>query len=126
MTFLDGTDLRDHLDESEQSVLREAARKFQLSFAQVIKLKPWMAASLLALPLCEKQRKAAGEPFLDKAIVERARANDAELVSLETVAEQINAMASLPMTAQVAFLTSSARLATKSEDFLGDHDCPLS
>jgi uncharacterized protein YbaP (TraB family) len=42
----------------------------------------------------------------------------ADVVSLETVAEQINAMAALPMDDQIAFLTTSARLATQAEDFL--------
>ena len=114
MTFTDGSDLREHLDKNEEKTLQQAARKHKLSYFQVIKLKPWMAASLLALPVCEKQRKAAGVPFLDKAIAERANRVGANLVSLETISEQINAMASLPMPAQVAFLASSAVTSLKA------------
>jgi uncharacterized protein YbaP (TraB family) len=118
MFFKDGTDLRDHMSKAEQELLRQAARTFKLSYFNLIKMKPWMAATVLALPLCEKQSNASGQPFLDKALVERANRMGADVVSLETVAEQINAMAALPMNDQIAFLTTSARLATQAEDFL--------
>ncbi len=118
LVFADGSDLRDHMTKEQQETLRSASMKYKLSYFKIIKMKPWLAASLLAIPPCEKFRKSAGKPFLDKAIVDRAYRINAKVVSLETIAEQLNAMDSLPMTAQIAFLTSSARLAEKAEDFL--------
>jgi len=118
MVFTDGSDLNTHLSKADQDILRQAAEVFQFSYDNLVPLKPWLVATMLALPRCETNRNTAGELFLDKAIVKRAAKNGVKAVGLETVGEQFNAMASLPMASQLVFLTSSARHAAQAEDFL--------
>jgi uncharacterized protein YbaP (TraB family) len=84
--------------------------------ARLDRLQPWLVALLLALPPCEQQRQAAGLLPVDGLIMEAAHKEGIPIVGLETLAEQLGAMAAMPLEAQAAFLVSVASEEATPED----------
>lgn len=116
--FEDGKSLRDHMTEKDLETLRGAARSFKIGFFKMLKYKPWMVMSMISTSRCETARAKTGQPFLDKAIGDRAQRINADLVGLESLREQLAAMNAMPMRSQVAYLVGTARLAQQSDDNL--------
>ena len=87
--------------------------------ANFVKLmKPWLVAISLALPACEMKRAKAGLLSLDAMLEARAKKAGKPAIGLETPEEQLLAMASLPIDAQVAWLKSSIEQYDRSEDYM--------
>ena len=110
--------LSDYLtaDEMAKAVKISAGMGFP---AEIMKLlKPWLIAISLALPPCEANRAKAGLLSLDAVLEERAKKTGKPAIGLETPEEQLRAMASIPLEAQIAWLKSSIELYDRSEDFL--------
>jgi uncharacterized protein YbaP (TraB family) len=81
-------------------------------------MKPWMLAAMVALPACEMARKAGGAPVLDVKLAEDAKAGGKRLEGLETAADQLGAMASLPMTFHIQGLVDTLRLGDRMDDVM--------
>jgi hypothetical protein len=84
--------------------------------ARLDALQPWLVAVLLALPPCEQKRQAAGLLPVDGLVMQAARKKGIPIVGLETLAEQLGAMAAMPLEAQAAFLVSVASEEATPED----------
>lgn len=72
----------------------------------------------MALPACEMARKAEGVEFLDIKIANTARDQGKQLLGLESVGEQMAAMADLPMEFHVRGLVETIRLADLMPDIM--------
>ena len=81
-------------------------------------MKPWMLSALVALPACEMARKAAGAPVLDVKLAEDAKAAGKKLEGLETIADQLHAMASLPMEFHLKGLIDTLKLGDRMDDVI--------
>lgn len=114
--FTDGTTLADHLSGPDLKLVKEKLEKRGLSFALVSHMKPWMLSSLVALPACEEARKAAGADYLDKSIAESAKAAGKDVEGLESLDEQLKALASLPMKFHIRGLVESLQLGSLMDD----------
>ena len=79
-------------------------------------MKPWMLSALVALPACEMARKAAGAPVLDVKLALDAKAAGKKLQGLETIADQLHAMASLPMEFHLKGLIETLKLGDRIDD----------
>ena len=77
-----------------------------------------MLISLVALPVCEIERKEAGMPILDLKLAEDAQNAGKELLGLETAVEQLDAMASLPMEMHVRGLVETLALGDGLNDVM--------
>lgn len=108
--------LSDFLDEEGKAVLTKGLAERGMQLALIERMKPWLLTGMFALPECEFERKQAGESFLDLALAERAERDDKELVGLETLLEQFNAMASLPMEFHVQGLIDTLALGDTVKD----------
>ena len=95
--FTDGTSIKDHLDADDLKALEAGLKERGLALAAVARMKPWILASFVALPACEMSRKAGGASFLDKQIAEDAVKAGKPVAGLETMVEQLQAMADLPV-----------------------------
>lgn len=67
------------------------------------RLRPWAALITLLQPV------AAAQPTLDEVLIGTARASERPIRAIETVQEQIDAIATLPAATQIALLVDSAR-----------------
>lgn len=107
MMFPPGESLADHLDPQERAVVEEALSARGVPFQSVVKMKPWMLISLTAMTACEMHRREAGEPVLDTRLATEAEAEGKQVAGLETMEEQLSAIASLPMELHVQGLVST-------------------
>jgi uncharacterized protein YbaP (TraB family) len=79
-------------------------------------MKPWMIAAMVAQPACETARKAAGAPVLDMRLAGDAEAAGKALGGLETIADQLGAMASLPLAFHIRGLIDTLALGDGIDD----------
>lgn len=116
--FLDGKSITDMLSEQDKQRLEDGLQQRGIPLASVIKMKPWMLASFVALPTCEFKRKAQGASFLDKKIAEDGVAGGKSVKGLETLVEQIQAMADLPMDFHMKALVETLSLGDRMQDIM--------
>ncbi|MEM1377485.1 MAG: TraB/GumN family protein [Pseudomonadota bacterium] len=116
--FTDGQRLSDFIDDDQREALKAGLQSRGLQLALIDRMKPWMVTGLVALPACEMARKQAGEAFLDIALAERAQAAGKEIRGLETIVEQLDAMASLPIEFHVQGLVETVKLGDKMDDII--------
>jgi len=116
MMFTDGTTLMSLLSPGDQKALEAGLAERGIMLASVAKMKPWMLSALVALPACELSRKAAGAPVLDIKLAEDAKADGKKLEGLETITDQLNAMASLPMEFHLKGLIDTLKLGDRIDD----------
>ena len=84
----------------------------------VNKMRPWLIASMIALPACEQKRKQAGAPFLDIKLAQDAQAAGKRVEGLETIVEQIDAMNSVSMDLHIQSLVEVVALGDKMDDVM--------
>lgn len=116
--FTDGKSVKDHLPAEDLARLETGLKQRGLSLGAVAKMKPWILASFVALPACEVSRKAAGASFLDKQIAEDAVKAGKPIAGLETLVEQLEAMADLPVDFHFKALIETIELGDKMEDVI--------
>ena len=114
----DGSTLDSLLDEDDYRRVEEALEERQVPIALVSRMKPWMVFSIIAAPNCELQRRGKGVPFLDKKLADDALAGGKELKGLETFAEQMSILTSLPMDLQLQLLVDTAALGATLDDMM--------
>lgn len=113
--FTDGTSIDKLLDPDDLAVLEEGLKKRGVPLSAVSRMKPWMLMSLVSLPACEMARKGQ-TAFLDKGIAQDAAAKGKTVKGLETLAEQLSAMASIPMDVHLKSLVETIRIGAKMDD----------
>ncbi|MCO6184898.1 TraB/GumN family protein [Rhizobium sp. L1K21] len=108
-TFTDGKSITDYLTPEERKLLEADLKGRGVPLFAVSKMKPWLLSSFVSMPVCEAARKASGRPFLDQKLVMEAAASGKKIVGLETLAEQLEIMASLPMDMHIKGLMSAIK-----------------
>lgn len=116
LMFLDGKTIKTLLPEDQVAKLEAALKERNIPLAAVQSFKPWMISGMIALPACELARKANAAPFLDKKIALDAIAAGKPVKGLETMAEQLSAMAALPMDLHLKSLTETLDLGSRMND----------
>ncbi len=116
--FTDDTTLRSLIDPSDLAMVEEELGRRGIPLSAVNKMKPWMVAATVALPACELARIRGGERVLDQRLAVDAQADGKEVGGLETVADQLGAMASLPMDFHVEGLVETLRIGDRIDDVM--------
>jgi uncharacterized protein YbaP (TraB family) len=114
--FTDSTTLNSLLSPSDAAAVNKALDERGIPPLSVAKMKPWMLSAMVAMPACELARKAGGAPVLDIKLAEDAKAAGKGLEGLETVADQLRAMASLPIAFHMKGLVDTLKLGDKMND----------
>ena len=113
-----GEGMWDLIPDEAEAVIRKNPNMPKGRAAVFNAYQPWVVAVTLSLPACEQTRVASGLAVLDQSIGQRALAQGAELVGLETVEEQLKVFAAMPMQQQVDYLMATARLGDLMPDYL--------
>jgi uncharacterized protein YbaP (TraB family) len=116
MMFTDGTTLASRLAPEDAAILDAGLTERGISPFSVARMKPWILSSLVAMPACEMARKHNGVPVLDVKLAQDAEASGKDLLGLETAAEQLEAMASLPMEFHLKGLVETLKLGGRIDD----------
>lgn len=118
MMYTDDQTLVSGLSDADREALEKGLAARGIPLGSVIKMKPWVLASMVALPACETARQAEGAPVLDVKLAKDAEAQGKALVGLESMADQLGAMASLPMDLHMRGLIDTLKLGDKIEDVM--------
>ena len=118
MMFTGDATLTSLLSPEDKDALEKGLASRGIMLASVIKMKPWMLAAMVALPACEMARQASGAPVLDVKLAQDAKADGKTLMGLETVTDQLGAMASLPMEFHIRGLVDSLKLGDRMDDIM--------
>ena len=110
--------IRDFLNPADQIVLEEGLKKRGIPLGTVLKMKPYIISSMVAMSSCELSRKAHGAPFLDQKLAVEGQAAGKQVRGVETLAEQIEAMASLPIDFHIRSLVSIVRYPQYTADMM--------
>jgi uncharacterized protein YbaP (TraB family) len=114
--FTDGTTIEKLLSHDDYVRLGEGLKQRGIPLAAVSRMRPWMISSVVALPGCEMARKAKGVQFLDQKIATDAIASGKQVKGLETLSEQLQAMAELPTEFHLKSLIETLALGSKMND----------
>jgi uncharacterized protein YbaP (TraB family) len=114
--FTDGTTIEKLLSHDDYVRLEEGLKQRGIPLAAVARMRPWMISSVVALPGCEMARKAKGVQFLDQKIATDAIASGKQVKGLETLSEQLQAMAELPTEFHLKSLIETLALGSKMND----------
>ncbi|MDB5522657.1 MAG: polysaccharide biosynthesis protein GumN [Rhizobium sp.] len=110
--------ITDYLSADARKVLEKGLMDRGIPLLSVVKMKPYIIASMVSLSTCELSRKASGAPFLDMKLAVEAQAAGKKVKGVETLQEQIEAMASLPMDFHVRALVSAVRYPKYTADMM--------
>lgn len=110
--------LADYLKPDQQAILETNLIKRGIPFHSIVKMKPYLVSSMVSLSTCELSRKAHGAAFLDMKLAQDGIAAGKKVKGVETMAEQLEAMASLPMDFHVKELVSAARYPDYTADMM--------
>ena len=116
-TYSGGTALADKLTDEQVATISEAVKaKLGLPWSLASKMKPWALMGALGLPACEMKRKKAQMPVVDAHLGLLAQGQNKEIVPLETMIGQLQAMDSLPEDVSLEGLVQSVSLGTRLDD----------
>ncbi|MHC1547441.1 TraB/GumN family protein [Phyllobacterium sp. K27] len=116
MMFTDGTTLDKIIPADKLAAVKAALSERGISLSSINRMQPWMLTSMLAMPACEMARKRQGIAFLDIKLAEGARENGKEIGGLETIRDQLSAMASLPSQFHIDGMIEMLALGPKMKD----------
>lgn len=114
--FTDGRSIETLLAADDLAVLEAGLKSRGLSLSAVSRMKPWMLAAFVASSACETARKAENAVFLDKKIALDAAAAGKPVKGLETLQEQLEAMAKMPIEFHLEALVETVRLGDRMDD----------
>ena len=116
-SYTDGSTLADKLTEEDATLIGEVARKkLGLPWSLASKMKPWALMGALGLPACEMERKKAQLPVVDAYLGQLAQSQNKQIVPLETMIGQLQAMDSLPEDVSIKGLVQSVSLGKRMDD----------
>jgi uncharacterized protein YbaP (TraB family) len=113
-----GLSLTTALNGDEARKARDAIEQAGVPGDVLGQLKPWVVTMLMALGPCERRRMAGGRVALDAAIAQRAHGRGLQVLGLETLDDQLRAMASVPDEHQLIMLRAGLALADRTEDLM--------
>ncbi len=116
MVYTDGSRLDAKLSSSEFAKVQELLAKSGVSGQMAAMIRPWLVGMMLGISECERMRVAKGGKALDSQIEAFARVNDKPVIGLETIKNQLQAMAAIPDAEQVALLRMSLAFADRRND----------
>jgi uncharacterized protein YbaP (TraB family) len=113
-----GANLWDMLGQKNAKVVIDELARRGMPSGIFAGMQPYVVSMMIGMPQCELKRTNAGKKALDAALANIARARKIPLIGLETVREQLSAMASMSMKDQQAFLLETAKYGPRSVDTL--------
>lgn len=116
MFFTDGSTLEDRYGAATIELLKNRLKGREIPYYLGKRMQPWVLASAIVLPMCELDRKHRKQPVLDVLIGQRAIKEGKNLIGLETIEEQISAIAGLPLEYHLKSLEESVRLGSRIDD----------
>lgn len=118
IVYTDGKSLNAQLSETEFKKVQEVIAKSGMPVELAAVLKPWLVSMLLATSDCERRKVASGALVLDLNVAAEAQKHGLTVTGLETVDDQLAALAAVPEDQQLAMLKVGLNYVDRSEDMM--------
>lgn len=118
MFFTDGSTLEDRYGSDTIELIKQRLKGRSIPYFLGKRMQPWVIATAIVMPMCEIERKNRKEKVLDFILGNRAVAEGKILIGLETVKEQIGAMAGLSLEFHLKSLKETVKLGSKMDDMM--------
>lgn len=117
LTMFTGNESLKTILPADQFAEVEAALKERgIPLFSVVKMKPWLLTTMLAVPACEMSRKMAGIEVLDAKIAKDAQAAGKEVLGLESGLDQLRAMNAVPVEFHIKGLVGMLKIGDEVND----------
>jgi hypothetical protein len=116
--FTNGRSLENMLTADEYEKVRATLDRAGLPVGTARLYKPWIVSLLISASACERSKIQHGEPVLDMKIAEEAKARGISVTGLETIEDQLAAMASVPDEQQIGMLRAGLKFAERTDDLV--------
>lgn len=118
LTMLKDETLNDLLDTDTLKLLEPKIAARGIPFSVATKLRPWLVATTISVPSCELAAKKAGKPVLDALLAQKANETNKQIIGLETVEEQLSAIANMPREFHVTALKETLHIGSEINDVI--------
>lgn len=116
--FTDGRTLSQFLTPEEYKKVQDVVGKSGMPGEFAGLFKPWLINMLLAMSDCERKKVASGAPVLDMKVAEEAQKAGLKVVGLESIEQQLGALAAVPEDQQIQMLKVGLKYADRADDMM--------
>ena len=116
--FTDGRRLDNLLSTTEYDAVKSIIGRSGMPVDLAAVFKPWIVSMILSVSECERDKVQKGARVLDMEIAEIGKARGLEVVGLETIPAQIEALAAVPEQQQLDMLRASLKFADRTDDMM--------
>jgi len=116
--FTDGRRLDGLLSGTEYDTVKRIISRSGMPSDLAALFKPWIVTMILSVSDCERASIQQGARVLDMKLAEVGKARGMQVVGLETIPEQLQAMASVPEPQQLDMLRASLKFADRTNDLM--------
>jgi len=116
--FTDGRRLDGMLSTGEYDTVKAIIGRSGMPVDLAALFKPWIVTMILSVSDCERAKVQSGARVLDMKIAELGKSRGMDVVGLETISDQLEAMAAVPEKQQLDMLRSSLRFADRTNDMM--------
>ncbi len=116
--FTDGRRLDNLLSTTEYDAVKSIIGRSGMPVDLAAVFKPWIVSMILSVSECERDKVQKGARVLDMEIAEMGKARGLEVVGLETIPAQIEALAAVPEQQQLDMLRASLKFADRTDDMM--------
>lgn len=118
LVYSDGSRLDGRLTADDFQLVKTHLAKSGLPDAMASLVRPWFAYMLLSVSQCERQRVTKGAVVLDMQIANEGRRRQLPVSGLETLEQQLAAMAAVSDAQQVEMLKATLKFVHRSDDLM--------
>ncbi len=116
--FTDGQRLDKLLSSTEYETVKSIITRSGMPADLAALFKPWIVTMILSVSDCERAKVQQGDRVLDMEIAEIGAKRGLKVVGLETIPEQLKALASVPQSQQLKMLRASLKFANRTNDMM--------
>ncbi|MFN0218387.1 MAG: TraB/GumN family protein [Hyphomicrobium sp.] len=118
IVYSDGRKLSEFLTPDEFAKVQSVVGRSGMPGEFAGLFRPWLINMLLAMSDCERKQVASGAPVLDMKIAEVAQKQGMTVIGLETIEQQLGALASVPEDQQIHMLKVGLKYADRADDMM--------
>jgi uncharacterized protein YbaP (TraB family) len=116
--FTDGRRLDGLLSGTEYDAVKKVISRSGMPSDLAALFKPWIVTMILTVSDCERASMQQGARVLDMKLAEVGKTLGMQVVGLETIPEQLQALASVPEPQQLDMLRASLKFADRTNDLM--------
>ncbi|MGZ5915271.1 MAG: TraB/GumN family protein [Hyphomicrobium sp.] len=116
--FTDGRRLDGLLSGTEYDTVKRIISRSGMPSDLAALFKPWIVTMIMSVSDCERASIQQGARVLDMKIAEVGKARGLQVVGLETIPEQLQALAAVPEPQQLDMLRASLKFADRTNDMM--------